>query len=266
MKAIILSAGQGRRLLPLTAISPKCLLNIGGRTVLEWQVRTLASAGIDDIVVVTGYGGDKVEKLVNRRLAHFGARTLYNPDYATADNLVSCWTARHEMNSDFLLLNGDTLFEPGVMDTLLSSQRLPITVTVSSKQKYDSDDMKVTIKMDRLIRIGKELPSDRVSAESIGLIYFRDQGPEIFCSALKRALENTDSRKKWYLSVIDKIAADQPVMTCSVTGLKWCEIDYPRDLKMAESLISAIYPRSHEFRNRNIFMEDGLMQLKVQAG
>ena len=266
MKAIILSAGQGRRLLPLTAISPKCLLNIGGRTVLEWQVRTLASAGIDDIVVVTGYGGDKVEKLVNRRLAHFGARTLYNPDYATADNLVSCWTARHEMNNDFLLLNGDTLFELAVIGSLLSSQRFPITVTVSSKKKYDSDDMKVTIEMGRLIRIGKQLPADRVSAESIGLISFRDQGPEIFCSALKQALEDPESRKNWYLSVIDKIAASRSVMTCSITALKWCEIDYPRDLKLAESLVSAINTHGHEFQNRNIFVEDDLPQLKAQVG
>lgn len=266
MKAIILSAGQGRRLLPLTATSPKCLLNIGGRAVLEWQVKTLAGAGIDDIVVVTGYGGDKIRELINTHLAQFGARTLYNPDYARSDNLVSCWTARNEMNGNFLLLNGDTLFEPAVIGTLFNSPRFPITVTVSSKEKYDSDDMKVTIEVDRLIRIGKKLPADRVSAESIGLIYFRDQGPEIFRNALEQSLENPESRGKWYLSVVDKIAAGQPVMTCSITGLKWCEIDYPKDLKPAESMVSAINPQGHEFQNRNIFMKDDLMQLKVQAG
>ena len=266
MKAIILSAGQGRRLLPLTATSPKCLLKIGGRTVLEWQVKTLAGAGIDDIVVVTGYGADKVEDLVNRHLAQFGARTIYNPDYATADNLVSCWTVRHHMNTDFLLLNGDTLFEPGVIDRLLYSGRFPITVTVSSKKKYDSDDMKVTVEMGRLIRIGKQLPAEMVTAESIGLIYFRNQGPEIFREALEQALEDPESRTKWYLSVIDQIAARLPVMTCSITGLKWCELDYPRDLKLAETVASAINPHGYGFRNRNIFMEDDPMQLKVQAG
>lgn len=62
MKAIILSAGQGRRLLPLTAGIPKCLLQVGGRSVLEWQLRILAMAGVDRVVVVVGFGGAEVER------------------------------------------------------------------------------------------------------------------------------------------------------------------------------------------------------------
>ncbi len=248
MKAIILSAGQGKRLLPLTSHRPKCLLDISGKTVLEWQVETLASAGIDEIVVVTGYGAEKVDGLVNRFLTHYGVRTYYNPEYASSDNLVSCWKVRQEMNQDFVLLNGDTIFEPLVIETLLNCKRAPITVTVSSKDRYDSDDMKVITRQGRLVRIGKELAEQEVTAESIGMILFRDNGPEIFRNGLERALEDPESRKRWYLSVIDSIAREEQVMTCSITGFRWCEIDYPRDLKLAAYVTAAIdeYYRVHE--------------------
>ena len=264
MKAIILSAGQGKRLLPLTSKRPKCLLDIMGKTVLEWQVETLAGAGIDEIVVVTGYGADQVESLVEGYLRHYGVRTFYNPEYATSDNLVSCWKVRHEMDQDFVLLNGDTLFEPRVIETLLNCKKAPITVTVSSKSRYDSDDMKVITEDDRLVRVGKQLPVEKVSAESIGLICFRDDGPGIFKKALERALEDPESRKRWYLSVIDSLADRQIVMTCSITGLKWCEIDYPKDLKLAHPVVNAIdqYHQSH----RGLYAHEGFMHAKRHAG
>ncbi len=266
MKAIILSAGQGKRLLPLTSKRPKCLLDILGKTVLEWQVETLAGAGIGEIVVVTGYGAEKVDNLVLGRLSCYGVRTLYNPEYATSDNLVSCWKVRHEMDGDFVLLNGDTLFEPGVIERLLGCKRASITVTVSSKARYDSDDMKVITEKDRLVRIGKELSVEKVSAESIGLIYFRDDGPGIFKHALEDALKDPESRKRWYLSVIDSLAARQPVMTCSITGLKWCEIDYPKDLKFAEEVVAAIHHYNHVQGHRGIYARETFMHAKRHAG
>ncbi len=265
MNAIILSAGQGKRLLPLTSKSPKCLLDICGKTILEWQVETLAGEKVDEIIVVTGYGSEKVEQLVQRRLKQYGVRTFYNPDFATSDNLISCWKVRHEMKGEFILLNGDTLFEPAVLETLLSSPEASITVTVSSKDKYDSDDMKVVTEAGRLLKIGKELPLDRVSAESIGLIYFRGQGPEIFSTALDEAVHDPGSRKKWYLSVIDAIAANNPVMTCSVTGLKWCEIDYPKDLKLAEPVVSAIKLDGRSQDSHQMYMGQGLVHAKGRA-
>ncbi len=262
MKVIILSAGQGKRLLPLTSKTPKCLLDICGKTLLEWQVETLTREHIDDIVVVTGYGAHKVEQLVQRRLGQYRIRTFYNPDYATADNLVSCWKVRHEMDQDFILLNGDTLFEPAVLAKLLASPPSPITVTVSSKKKYDSDDMKVITKAGRLMRIGKQLPAEQVSAESIGLIYFRGRGPEIFRSALRQAIDQPEYNKKWYLSVIDQIAPNTPVMTCSITGLSWCEIDYPKDLKLAEPIVSAIELDGQTSNGHNIYAQKGFVHAK----
>jgi choline kinase len=100
--------------------------------------------------------------------------------------------------------------------------------------------MKVILEDRRLVEIGKDIPLDKVDAESIGLIYFREDGPDIFKRFLKDAMRYPDASRLWYLSVIDRIAAVIPVMTCDISGLSWCEVDYPKDLKQAEKVVSAI--------------------------
>jgi len=238
MKAIILSAGQGKRLLPLTAEIPKCLLPIQGKKLIEWQIDALHRGGIDKITVVTGYRAEKVDEVLQRSYGPGRIKTLYNSAYAITDNLVSCWAARHEMNEDFILLNGDTLFETAVLKRLFESPDRPATVVVNHKDMYDADDMKVEMEHCRLVRIGKNIVHDRAQGESIGMILFRGEGPMLFRSALKKALNDPAAGRKWYLSVIDEMAQVMPVWTCSITGLKWCEVDYPADLKQADGVVS----------------------------
>jgi len=237
MRVVILSAGQGRRLLPLTNNLPKCMLYVHGRSLLEWQVDKLLKCGIEQVTVVVGYGADQVEKLLAERYESHKVRTIYNPFFAVADNLVSCWVARTEMNGDFILLNGDTLFETAVLQRLLASQDRPVTVTTNRKLTYDADDMKVMLDGDRLVRIGKDIPLDQVDAESVGMIFFRGKGPALFHAVIEQALRRPQGLKQWYLSGIDEMARSMPIWTCSIEGLQWVEIDYPADLKEAERLV-----------------------------
>jgi choline kinase len=143
------------------------------------------------------------------------------------------------MTEDFILLNGDTLFEAAVLKCLLESPVCPVTVVVSHKNDYDADDMKVEMKDCRLVKIGKNIPPDEIHGESIGMILFRDEGPRLFCNALEKALSDSGADKKWYLSVIDEMARRMPVWTCSINGLNWCEVDYQVDLEQAESVVTA---------------------------
>ena len=246
MKAVILSAGQGKRLLPLTADCPKCILPIMGQTLIEWQIDELAKCGIDQVTVVLGYRADKVEEILRARYGGHRVQTVYNAAYAVSDNLVSCWSAHHEMEEDFVLLNGDTLFEAAVLNRLLEMQEGPVTVVVSQKNEYDADDMKVELDGCRLIKIGKDLIPDQVDGESIGMILFRDEGPAMFSKAIQKALRDPLSQTKWYLSVIDEMARRIPVWTCSIHDLQWCEVDYQADLKLAEKVVTACSARRQE--------------------
>lgn len=239
MRAIILSAGQGRRLLPLTADVPKCALQIGGRSLVEWQVTQLIKCGIDQVTVVVGFEADKVEHLLRSHYRPDQVQTLYNPFFSRSDNLVSCWLAHHLMTEDFILLNGDTLFEGAILDRLLSTLSRPITLVTDSKLTYDADDMKVTLDEHRVLRVGKTLEPKQSQGESIGMMLFRGNGPDLFVRAIEGAIRKPQALKQWYLSVIDEMAQSGLVWNCSIQGLRWAEVDYPVDLEDAQKLVTS---------------------------
>lgn len=239
MKAIILSAGQGRRLLPLTADRPKCLLPISGQTVLVWQLRALEAAGVELASIVIGFGAAQVEQQLGQvSFAELKTRTVLNPIYDRTDNLVSCLAAREEMDEDFLLVNGDTLFEPGVIRRLLASEPAPVSVAVVRKAAYDADDMKVSAGAGRLTRIGKDLGAGEIDGEAIGVSLFRGQGPRVFVQALEEVQREPDGHRRWYLSAVDLLARRGVVSATLVDGLGYAEIDYPDDVARAESLVA----------------------------
>ena len=229
-KAIILSAGQGRRLRPLTDTRPKCLIDLSGRSVLDWQLGHLRAAGLREVVVVTGFAASDVEAEIGRLNAPgFKVRSLFNPFYGLTDNLATCWLARAEMAEPFLLLNGDTLFETAVAERLLAAPPSPITVAIDRKGAYDADDMKVQTQGSRLMAIGKTIST--YDAESIGFLRFARQGAAGFVAAVDQALRSPDGLKRWYLSVIDQIARENGgVATASIEGLGWAEMDVPEDV------------------------------------
>ncbi|MEH3106604.1 MAG: phosphocholine cytidylyltransferase family protein [Sphingomonas fennica] len=231
--ALILSAGKGSRLLPLTADRPKCLIDFNGRTLLEWQLDSLGRNGITRVTVVTGFRADLVDGVVAGRP---GVSTLFNPFYHVADNLGSVWLARAAFAQDTLLLNGDTLVSPALVARVLAGATAPISVTVDEKPDYDSDDMKVWTENGRLRRIGKTLEPHETNAESIGLLAFRDGGGAVFADAVERIMHTPAGTASWYLKVIDALAAETPIATVPIVGEAWAEVDFPADLDPARAL------------------------------
>ncbi len=252
MNVVVLSAGQGGRLLPLTTNRPKCLIDFGGRSLLEWQVRALAAAGLDRITVVTGFGADQVREEAARLSAALSVdvRTLHNPFYGVADNLASCWMARAELGGPTLILNGDTLIEPAIVERLLAAPPAPITVSIDRKASYDADDMKVRTEGGRLLAIGKTL-SEGVNGESIGFLRFDLAGARLFVEAIEAAMTTPEGLQRWYLSAIDQIAAHTDEVTvASVEGLEWGEVDFPIDVTAGRALTQGWLAREAEASDR----------------
>jgi choline kinase len=239
--ALILSAGRGSRLLPLTERIPKALVEVGGRSILGWQLDSLAAAGVRSVAVVTGFGADLVaEYLAAHAPGGMHVSTVFNPFFESTDNLISCWAAREEMDGDFLLVNGDTLFEPAVIDRLLSAATAPVTVAVRRKAAYDADDMKVECADSVLRRIGKQLPIDTTAAESIGVMAFRGTGPALFRRELERAVTMPEAKRWWYPTVVDRLAKSGWVRVAHVEGLATAEIDVPADIPAAEQVVVSL--------------------------
>ncbi len=242
MKAVILSAGPGKRLLPFTAQTPKCLLPVtGDQPVLDFQLRALARCGIRRAVVMVGFAAEKVEEfLATHPIEFLEVHTRYNPFFACTNNLVTCWLAIPEMAEDFVLLNGDTLFEPEALRRLLASREASITLAINQKEAYDEDDMKVTLSEEGYLKaVGKAIAPPRIHGESIGLMVFRGQGVQAFCSALDKAIRDPAAMQKWYLDAIDRLAQSLRVQTVSIKGLWWTEIDTPEDLMKARADLAA---------------------------
>ncbi|OYW84202.1 MAG: nucleotidyltransferase [Hyphomonas sp. 32-62-5] len=203
MKAILLSAGRGSRLLPLTESRPKCLLPVQGTTLLGYQLDTLEAAG-----------------------------PFFNPFFQVADNLASCWMVRERMDDDFLLINGDTLFALDLIQKVIAAPPAPITVTIDQKPAYDLDDMKVTLSGSTLRAIGKTLSASETDAESIGILRFMGQGPEIFRSKLEQMMRTQDGVQAWFLKAINAIAnTEDCVETVLIKGHRWAEVDTVSDFE-----------------------------------
>jgi choline kinase len=240
MKAIILSAGQGRRLLPYTAHLPKCLVPVYGRPLLEWQLGSLHLCGVTEVVIVTGFMSDAVDAFIQQmNFSGLTLRTMFNPFFAVADNLASLYLAADELRDGGVILNGDTLFEPAVLAMVLQRAQAPVSVTIDRKLRYDDDDMKVQIDGARLCAIGKTLPQHETHAESIGMLRVTPDGAAMMKSAMEMVLRDTDGFRHWYLSAVDRLAKTDfgAVGTVSIEGLGWCEVDCPADMARADALV-----------------------------
>ena len=235
--------------MPLTESMPKCCLVLEGKTLLEHQVESLAANGIDEVVVVTGFAHQVVEDVVSRIRDVF-VRTLYNPFYALSDNLGTSWVARNEMKAPFLLVNGDTLFEPSTLARLLSSDRpYPITLATDRKGNYDADDMKISAEGARLKRVGKKLNMDIVNGESIGMMVFNQAGADAFVQKVECLMAGPDGLARWYLSAIDELAVAGLVGIRSIQGLGWCEVDDLADFAHAENTVRSWHEPTKEQEN-----------------
>ena len=223
--------------MPLTTDIPKCLLPIGVTTVLSLQLDTLFKCGVKSATVVTGFNDHLVKAEISSREIGPKVKTLYNPFFQVADNLASCWMARGSMKSDFLIINGDTLFSPNLLNTVLNAPEKDVTVTIDQKDHYDGDDMKVSLDGTRLTAIGKTLSARETNGESIGMLRFMNQGTKTFRKELKRLMKLEAGTKNWYLSAIDGLAqSGVHIDTTNIKGSTWAELDTPEDYEICRGL------------------------------
>ncbi len=230
MKALILAAGRGLRLWPYTANLPKCLLRIGQTSILERQFYNLEQAGIHKVVLVCGFGVDRIRDTVETYPESLRIKILYNPFYAISDNLISLWVARSEMDRDFVLLNGDNVFHPAIVQRLLQTEEI-CCLMVDRKAFYDDDDMKLQLQDGRIRKIGKTLPAAATDAESIGIMRFSSEGVDLIRQMLEEIVLEKIALRSYFLAGIQHLI-DQgyPATYREVGDLPWADVDTPEDL------------------------------------
>ena len=121
MQAVILAAGQGTRLRPLTDHRPKCLVEVQGKPILQYQLEALCDAGLRECVIVIGYRAAQVRNFFGTRFRDLSIRYVENEVFDRTNNIYSLWLARREITEDLLLLEGDLIFEPELLIDLIEA-------------------------------------------------------------------------------------------------------------------------------------------------
>ena len=173
MKGVILAAGVASRLHPFTLTRPKCLLPIGGSTLLGRTLDNLEAAGVRDVVIVTGYLEDQIRRYVGEGFPQLRVTCITNEVYASTNNIYSLWLAKDEVAGEgMVLLDGDILFDHHILTALLESG-YPDVLAVKSGFLLRDEEMKVeTDAAGRIVTISKNIAPARAVGESIGIEVF----------------------------------------------------------------------------------------------
>lgn len=125
--ALLLAAGTGTRLQPMTLDAPKCLTELGGIPLLERLVNNLRAQGFERLVVVIGHLGDRIQEFLKQHVRDMQVDYVFNPDYKTTNNIYSLWLARKQIREPFLLVESDLVFETWMLDDMLQPDRIAIS-------------------------------------------------------------------------------------------------------------------------------------------
>lgn len=234
MKAIILAAGSAQRLRPATDNTPKCLLKVGKRSLLQRTIDNLMSVDIKSFVIVTGYLSHMIEDFVHKTYPSLNVEFIHNDLYDQTNNIYSLWLAKPAIgNKDIILIDSDIIFDSIIIAELLKSPYHNCLAV--NEHALGEEEIKVILDSEnKILEISKVVDIDKARGESIGI--------ELFSSDLLKTLfDELDlmmkDRANWNLfyekafeRIIDKGAEIYAVFTSQYFAM---EIDTPQDLEEA---------------------------------
>ncbi len=229
-RAVILAAGRGRRLAAVAGDCPKCLLRVGGATLLQRQLTALRAAGVEAITVVAGYRAARVADLCGTE-----AGIIENPDYAETNSLYSLWLARDLLGAGFVVLNADVLFHPQLLRDLLSSRfedALVLEYRDARREPFGDEEMKVRVRGGLVVDITKTLPGDGADGENVGMAKFGAAGASLLVAQMEEIVA-AGRLREWAPRAFQAFARVRPLHAIGTRGFPWIEIDFPEDYARA---------------------------------
>ncbi|MGC4088889.1 MAG: phosphocholine cytidylyltransferase family protein [Polyangiaceae bacterium] len=235
--AVILVAGVGSRLRPLTNDRPKALMDVGGETILGRAIRLLVGHGVQEIVLATGYREDQIRAAV--RFLDAPISYFRNDAYESTQNSVSlglCSTALR--GKSFFKLDGDVVFQADVL-TRLTEHRADLCVAVDSKRALDAEAMKVRAEDGVISAFGKEIPVASAHAETIGIERLSSGAGERVLTRINSAVA-AGSRDQYYEHFYSELVAARAISAAAVEvgDLAWSEVDTFEDLARARAAVA----------------------------
>ncbi len=235
-----MTAGVGKRLQALHINKPKCLIKVGGETLIRRSVNLLVSKGISDITVIVGFKGHLIRNELNNDVAYFE-----NPDFHITNSIKSLWYAKDLLEGDVLLLNGDLYYEHDILDYAIN-QTNPV-VMLADSTRIDNADYRFGFSGNQINRFGKHLTNQETDGEYVGIVRI----DECFIQTFKQTLEEMITAGKsniWWEDVLYSFISKQvPIHFFDVAGTFWSEVDTLQDYNYLQNWIkNQAMPKPHK--------------------
>lgn len=237
MRAVLLAAGRGERMGPLTRELPKSLLLVGRRSIASRAISTLFAQGVSSVTIVDGFAGARLRADLTQEFGRDRFEFVHNDAYDRTNNAYSLWLARGE--GPFLLLDGDVVFESAALSQLLSDPRLDL-LALRTQGEVCEEDMKVRAGSGgRVLQIGKDIPLHEAAGESIGIALFSARLSRLLFATLSRRLFREGRIQEWYeASFQELIEGGETISATDLGSLRCVEVDTPEDLDFARDLFA----------------------------
>lgn len=239
MIGVILAAGMAKRLRPLTDTKPKCLLQVGGRTLLERTVCAMQQAGISQFVVVTGYLSEMIRDFLTTHFPQLDITFIHNADYEHNNNIFSLWLSMQVVRGkEFLLMDSDILCDPAAVVRIAEQSEAALAL---NRHELGEEEIKVIVDAEgRITEINKTCNPKDAIGESVGIERFT----ATYCEALYKELEQMIQKEGlidvFYERCFERlIPQGHTFKVVDTTDYFSYELDTPEDFQRAQELIPA---------------------------
>ena len=234
MKALILAAGVSRRLYPQTYNTPKCLLEVGGKPIINYQLEALIELGINDITMIVGYHREMLIENVEKNFPTINFNFIINHHYFETNTAYSVYLGKEALSKEHLLMNADVVYPKELLSKLYySSFENVLAVDVKSCGR---EEVKVIDGgQNKITAIGKDLIEDKCLGEFIGVAKFSSEFMNDFVKALGRLID-AGGKNDYFEAGIEQLLETQLVNYIDVSEYPCLEIDFIEDLELARKL------------------------------
>jgi len=256
MKAIIMAAGIGSRLLAISGGKPKCLITAGKETLIRRAVRLLRQQKIKDITVITGYKSELIhQELMNENVQYF-----HNPFYRATNSIASLWLAKDLLTEDVILMNADLFFVESILDVALSQTK--DAVMLSDSTRIETADFRFGVDGSRILKTGNQLSNHETDCEYVGIVRIDKNFIHPFKHHLETLISQGDFNNWWEGVLYSLIEKGIDIFHQDIKGSFWTEVDDRRDYQR----LIAWLPKEHSIQNRNRRASNHLNSLNQTDG
>ncbi len=240
MKAIILAAGIGSRIKPLTDNCPKSLLKVGDNTILEMMISHIQDCGINEIIIVVGYLKEQIKEHVKTKFPDLNASFVTNDKYAETNTGYSLMLVKDFIqDSGFIKFDADVVFDKEILKKLIECEH-ESCLCIDKNINLDAEEIKVIIdNQNRILKANKTVnPKDAVG-ESIGIEKISKETAKLLFKELELMMQDKKNHQEYYEGAYERLIEKKiPFYALDISGLKWVEIDTREDFNLGIKIFS----------------------------